>query len=251
MLLVIDAGNTNTIVAVFDRDSVRGKWRLSTDPKRTADEYALSLLRLMEMDSIDPNKITKAVIGSVVPQNVFDLSQFCKRVLDIEPQIIGKNTVVPMKVNIDNPEELGADRLVDAVAAKHRYGKNVIIIDFGTATTFDVIDGSGAYAGGVIAPGINLSIEALHMAAAQLPKVAVRKPDQVMGKNTVEAMQSGIYWGYVGLIEGLIDRLEAEQGAKMTVIATGGLASLFSKATDKIMHLEEDLTIWGLRLLAE
>jgi len=247
MLLAIDSGNTNVLFAVYDGDERRGEWRSSTGGTRTADEYAVWLMQLMAGEGVKPADIDGAIIANVVPAATFDLVSLCRRYFDVEPLQIGDPAVdLGIEVRVPNPEEVGADRLVNAVGAAGRYELPLIIIDFGTATTFDVVGESGAYEGGVIAPGVNLSIEALHMAAAKLPRVDVRRPPHVIGTATVPAMQSGIYWGYVAMIEGLVRRIEAEYGTPMTVVATGGLAPLFNRATEAIDHLDGDLTIRGL-----
>lgn len=248
MLLVIDAGNTNTVFAVFNDSELVGKWRISTDPRRTADEYILHLSYLLALEELSLEAIDGVIISNVVPQSSYALKQFSRKYLNCEPLIVGEgNVAVGIEVVLDRPSEIGADRMVNAVAALNRFGGNVVIIDFGTATTFDVVSEKGQYIGGVIAPGINLSIEALHMAAAKLPQVAVAKPAKVIGTSTVEAMQSGIYWGYIGLIEGIISRIKKEKNVPFKVLATGGLAPLFFEATDAIEHLEMDLTIFGLQ----
>jgi type III pantothenate kinase len=247
MLLVIDSGNTNIVFALFEGSSLRGEWRSSTDPDRTADEFGVWLMQLMEMEGIDRSSVTSCIIASVVPTVDFALRMLCRRYFGREALVVGADGVeLGIGVLVDNPDQVGADRLVNAVAAHQMYKGPLIVIDFGTATTFDVVDADGNYMGGAIAPGINLSLEALHMAAAKLPRVAIGRPKSVIGKATVPAMRSGIYWGYVGLIEGLVKRIEAEFGTPMTVVATGGLAPLFKEATDSIHHLAPDLTLRGL-----
>ncbi|GAB3448544.1 type III pantothenate kinase [Insolitispirillum peregrinum] len=247
MLLVIDSGNTNIVFAIYDGEEVKGEWRSSTRADRTADEYGVWLSQLMTYQGIDPLAVNAAIIASVVPANVFTLKTLCRRYFRVEPLVVGEPSVdLGLNICMDRPEEVGADRLVNAVAAHNKYPGPLIIIDFGTATTFDVVDGEGNYHGGCICPGINLSLEALHMAAAQLPRVAVGRPSQVIGKATVPAMKSGIYWGYIGLIEGLAKRISEEFGQPMTIVATGGLAPLFVEATDVIKYLDQDLTLRGL-----
>jgi type III pantothenate kinase len=247
MLLTIDCGNTNTVFAVYDGDVPRGEWRISTDARRTADEYAVWLVQLMALKDLRREYVDGAVIATVVPGALFPLKTLCRRFFDADPLVVGEPGVkLGIKVLLDNPAEVGADRLVNAVAAHARYPGDLILLDFGTATTFDVVNAKGDYVGGAIAPGINLSIEALHMAAAQLPRIGVKKPATVIGKSTVPAMQSGVFWGYVGLIEGIVSRMTVEIGAKPTVIATGGLAPLFMDATPIINHLDADLTVRGL-----
>lgn len=249
MLLAIDSGNTNIVFAVFRNDGqVAGEWRSSTQANRTADEFGVWLLRVLELEGLKPADITAAIIATVVPANLHALTQLCERYFRAAPLVVGQPDVdLGLAVKTDNPAEVGADRLVNAVAAVERYGAPLICVDFGTATTFDVIDADGAYAGGAIAPGINLSLEALHMAAAKLPRVAVERPAHVIGTSTVEAMQSGIYWGYVAMIEGMVARIRSEYDAPdMPVIATGGLATMFAKATDVIGRTDQDLTLRGL-----
>ncbi len=252
MLLAIDAGNTNIGFAIHDGTDWRGRWRSATRMERTSDEYAAWLLRLMEREGLSPGDIDAAIIGSVVPACMFDLTTLCRDYFGAEALVVGGADVdLGIAVRVERPSEVGADRLVNAVAAHETYGKPVVILDFGTATTFDVIDGEGAYRGGVIAPGINLSLETLHRAAAQLPLVAVARPQAVIGTDTVSAIQSGVYWGYVGLIEGLLSRIKAEfadmpGGGPADVVATGGLAPLFHKASDMLTHLDDDLTMRGL-----
>lgn len=258
MLLAIDAGNTNTVFAVYDGRELCGQWRIATDSRRTADEYGIWLRQIMEYAGIAHAKIKAAIMSCVVPQSVFALRMLARQYFHTELLIVGeKNVKLGIQAKIDRPSEVGADRLVNAVAAWERHKSPLIIIDFGTATTFDVVDNNGDYVGGVIAPGVNLSLEALHRAAAKLPNVAVERPPQVVGKDTVQAMQSGIYYGYVGLIEGIISRIQSEKapelktGSRMKVVATGGLAPLFAKATPIIDALEPDLIIDGLRLIYE
>jgi type III pantothenate kinase len=247
MLLAIDSGNTNIVFALFDGEQVRGEWRSSTDTNRTADELGVWLTQLMAMEGIDRKQVDGCIIASVVPAMMFTLKTLSRRYFGREALVVGEEGVkLGLSILLDQPEEVGADRLVNAVAAHKFYRGPLIVIDFGTATTFDVVDKEGNYCGGAIAPGINLSLEALHAAAAKLPRVAIGRPKSVIGKATVPAMRSGVYWGYVGLIEGLVKRIEAEFGASMTVVATGGLAPLFAEATNVIQHLQSDLTLRGL-----
>ncbi len=246
LLLAIDAGNTNIVFGIYDGDEQRGRWRAETRAGRTADEYAVWLNQLLVHDGIEPRCIGASIIASVVPETVFHLRSLCQTYYGCEPLIVGENAPIGVEITIDNPQEVGADRLVNAVAAHSRYPGALVVIDFGTATTFDVVDSSGAYRGGVIAPGVNLSLEALHMAAAQLPRIAPKRPRAVIGTGTIPAMQSGVYWGYVGLIEGLVARIRQEFAEPMTVIATGGLAPLFHAATTVIEHVDADLTMRGL-----
>ena len=248
MLLAIDCGNTNTVFAVFDGENAKGEWRCVTGTGQTADGYGAWLNPLMAHTGVTPGDIDGAIIACVVPEALSALDELCREGFSCAPLHIGDPGVeLGIEVKVDHPGEVGADRLVNAVAAHGRYSGPLILIDFGTATTFDVIDGDGSYMGGVIAPGINLSVEALHRAAAQLPPITVKRPQRVIGKGTVEAMESGIFWGYVGLIEGLVARIIDETGdAKALVVATGGLAPLFTDATGVITHADPDLTMRGL-----
>ncbi len=251
MLLVIEAGNTNIVFAVHDGDSWRGIWRIRTDAQRTSDEYAVWLLTLLEHRGLKAAEVSRAVIGTVVPAALYHLRRLCRDWFDVEPLVARSNLDWGFEIKVDSPAEVGADRLLNALAAHQRYTGPLIVIDFGTATTFDVVDQDGAYIGGVIAPGINLSLEALHQAAARLPRIGIGRPQAVIGRATVPAMQSGIYWGYVGMIEGLVARIRAEFERPMKVLATGGLAPLFSEGTTIIGQIDPDLTLDGLRLLAE
>ena len=250
MLLAIDAGNTNIVFAVYDGEAIRCEWRAVTKTARTADEYAVLLSPLLALNGLKFSDLQSAIIATVVPAALFDLRQLCRRYLNCEPLVVkDPNVALGIKVRIDRPEAVGADRLVNAVAAHERYKGALIVLDFGTATTFDIVGENGDYEGGVIAPGINLSAEALHKAAAMLPRVALSRTQAVIGKDTVPAMQSGLYWGYIGLIEGLVARIKTEYAKPMTVIATGGLAKVFYKQTPAIDHLDADLTIRGLILI--
>lgn len=259
MLLAIDCGNTNTNFAIFDGDDLKGSWRTSTNAARTADEYAVWLSQLMALGGMRPDVIDAVIIANVVPETSFNLRTLCRRYFELEPmQVVGGALDLGIAIRIDNPREAGADRLVNAVGAHDRYPGALIVVDFGTATTFDVVESDGGYAGGVIAPGINLSLEALYRAAAQLPKIAIQPPERpegsneparVIGRNTRDAMHAGIVWGYVSLIEGLVDRIKADYGQPMTVVATGGLASLFGRSTDAIDIVDDDITLHGLVLI--
>lgn len=251
MLLAIDVGNTNTVFAVYNEaDESVAEWRMGTDGHRTADEYAAILLPLLTHAGLAMKDITAAVASFVVPAAVFPIKRFCLNYFDVEPMMVGAAQVkTGITVRTDQPHEVGADMIVNAVAAWERHRYAMIIIDFGTATTFQVTNDKGEFIGGAIAPGINLSIEALHMAAAALPTVEVADPGKVIGTGTVSAIQSGIFYGYIGLIEGIVMRMKAEYGDEMLVIATGGLAPLFEKATSVINRVERDLTMHGLRLI--
>ena len=251
MLLVVDAGNTNIVFAVHDGNGWRGSWRIATEPQRTSDEYAVWLLTLLSYTGIKPAAIERAVIGTVVPAALYHLRRLCRDWFQTEPLVARSSLDWGFEIRIDNPGEVGADRLLNTLAAHQAYRGPLIVLDFGTATTFDVVDHDGTYLGGVIAPGINLSIEALHQAAARLPRIGIGRPQAVIGRSTVPAMQSGIYWGYVGLVEGLITRIRAECEHPMKVIATGGLAPLLAEGTTIIDRVDPDLTLDGLRLLAQ
>ncbi|MAF47302.1 MAG: type III pantothenate kinase [Rhodospirillales bacterium] len=251
MLLAIDSGNTNVVFAVFNDDGeVAGEWRAATNANRTADEFGVWLCQLMESDGILRGDINSAIIATVVPANLIHLQTLCSKYFECTPLVVGNSDIdLGLDVLTDNPGEVGADRLCNAVAAHASYKGPLLVLDFGTATTFDVVDGDGNYRGGVIYPGINLSLEALHLGAAQLPRVAVDRPSKVIGTSTVSAMQSGIFWGHVAIIEGLAKRIEDDFGAPLTVVATGGLAPLFAEATDAIEYCDHDLTLRGLYLL--
>ena len=246
MLLAIEQGNTNTLFAVYDGDSWIAQWRTATDSSRTADEYAVWLSQLLHMNQLAFSNLSGCIISSVVPQSIFNLRNLTRRYMNVEPLVIGENVDLGIEVRIAKPSEAGADRLVNAVGAHLAYPGDLILIDSGTATTFDIVAADGAFEGGLIAPGINLSLQALHEAAAKLPRIAIQRPDRVIGKGTVEAMQAGVFWGYIGLIEGLVARIKAEWGKPMTVIGTGGVASLFEGATPSIDRFDPDLTIRGL-----
>ncbi len=247
MLLAIDAGNTNIVFAVYDGETRKGLWRAGNDPHRTADEYAVWLMQLMDLEGVDAEAVDAGIVATVVPASLFNLRHLCQRYFGVSPLVIGDPGIdLGMALKVDNPSEVGADRIVNAVAAHSAYPGPLIVIDFGTATTFDVVDTAGNYCGGVIAPGVNLSLEALHQAAAKLPLIAVGRPERVVGSNTVAAMQSGVFWGYVSMIEGVVQRIEQEAGEPMAVVATGGLAPLFAGATDVIDHIDSDLTLRGL-----
>jgi type III pantothenate kinase len=252
MLLAIDVGNTNTKFAVHDGNEWRGQWRASTDPTRTADEYAPWLVQAMAFNALDFKDIKACIISTVVPQALFNLRNLSRRYVHVEPMVIGEDSLdLGIEVRIDNPREAGADRLVNAVGAFVAYGGPLIVIDSGTATTFDLVAADGGLEGVIIAPGINLSLQSLHDAAARLPRVEIREPPNgALGKNTVHAMQSGIFYGYIELIDGLVRRLKREQeprlGAPCKVVATGGVASLFEGASSSIDIFDHEVTSRGL-----
>ncbi len=249
MLLAIDCGNTNTVFSIWDGTQFLTTWRIATDHKRTADEYFVWLQSLMTLRKVDV-AITEVIISSTVPRVVFNLRVLCNRYFDCRPLVVGRpDCKLPVAPRVDQGVTVGPDRLVNTVGAWDRHGGDLIVVDFGTATTLDVVDVDGAYVGGVIAPGVNLSLEALHMAAAALPHVDITRPATVVGTNTVACMQSGVYWGYIGLVEGIVARIRAERGRPMKVIATGGLAPLFDQGTEVFDAVEDDLTMHGLVLI--
>lgn len=245
MLLAIDTGNTNTVFAVFKGDKLIENWRLQTENARSADEYAVFLQQVFALGNLELSDITDVIVGSVVPETEFHIKRLCKKYLKIEPVFVTKDNV-PIGIDSERPEDVGADRLINAVAVCVYHQSPAIVLDFGTATTFDVINADGNYAGGVIAPGVNLSINALHQAASKLPRISVQKPKSVIGKSTRHAMHSGIFWGYVSMIEGVIKRIKDEIGEDVYVIATGGLAPLFAESIDAIQAVDEELTLKGL-----
>jgi type III pantothenate kinase len=254
MLLAIDAGNTNVVFALVEDREIRARWRIATDPRRTADEYAVWLNQLLELEGYSRSDVTKVIIGTVVPRALHNLTVLSSKYFKAEPLVAGQGAAAwPIALDVDEPGSVGADRPLNAIAGHARHDGDLVIVDFGTATTFDVVDYTGAYKGGIIAPGINLSLDALVGAAAKLPRIAIEAPadDSVIGRTTEKQMLVGVYWGYVAMIEGLIARLKAEIGRPVTVLATGGLAILFDKHTDAFDAIEPDLTIQGLALLAE
>ncbi len=247
MLMVIDAGNTNVVFALYDGTKVLHSWRCKTDAARTADEYAAWLYPLFQSVGISFSQVTDSIISSVVPDANFNLRRVCEKNFACRAVMVkDDNAPHGLTIKLNKPEELGADRIVNAVAVKAYYSYPAVVIDFGTATTFDVVDAEGAHCGGVIAPGVNLSMSALHQAAAKLPKIGIAKTDQVIGRDTVTAMQSGVYWGYVSMVEGMVSRISKEMGAKPLIIGTGGLASLIAQGTGIIEKIDEDLTLKGL-----
>ncbi len=250
MLLAIDAGNTNIVFALYEGEKMRAQWRAVTRVSRTADEYAVWLTQLLALEKRSFADLDAAIIATVVPAALFDLRQFCRNYLKTEPLLVGDPALdIGPRPNVDRPETVGADRLCNTVAAHERYRGAVVVVDFGTATNFDIVAADGAFDGSVIAPGANLSIEALHQAAALLPRVAIHRAQKVIGRDTISSMQSGVYWGYVGLIGGLIERIKKEYGKPMTVVATGGLSHLFQPDLPAIDHVDPDLTMRGLMLI--
>jgi len=252
MLLTIDAGNTNLVFALVEVGEIKTRWRIATDPRRTADEYAVWLHQLLELEGYAKSDVTGVIIGTVVPRALHNLKMLASKYFHVEPVVAGQGKAAwPIELDVEQPQSVGADRALNAIAAHAKHPGDLIVVDFGTATTFDVVDSAGAYKGGIIAPGINLSIDALVNAAAMLPRIAIEAPadPSAIGRTTESQMIIGIYWGYVALIEGLVARLKSEIGRPVTVIATGGLATLFDQRTDAFDAIEPDLTIRGLVLL--
>ena len=252
MLLAIDAGNTNVVFALVDGREIKTRWRIATDPRRTGDEYAVWLHQLLELEGYGKDDVSAAIIGTVVPRATHNLQVLVSKYFSVEPVIAGEGRAEwPIALDVDEPQNVGADRALNVMAAHEKFPGDLIVIDFGTATTFDVVDYTGAYKGGIIAPGINLSLDALVNAAAKLPRIAIEVPEDksVIGRTTDSQMLTGIYWGYVAMMEGLVARLKREIGRPVKVIATGGLATLFDKNTDLFDAIEPDLTIQGLSLL--
>src|SRR5690349_14926679 len=253
MLLAVDAGNTNVVFALVDGGEIKARWRIATDPRRTADQYAVWLHQLLELEGFPKGSVKAVIIGTVVPRALHNLEVLASKYFKVEPLIAGQGKAEwPIALDVDEPHNVGADRALNAIAAHDKYDGDLVVIDFGTATTFDVVDGSGAYKGGIIAPGINLSLDALVNAAAKLPRIAIEAPRDnlsVIGRTTQDQMLIGIYWGYVAMIEGLVERMKRELECPVTVVATGGLADLFDEHTQVFDAIEPDLTIQGLSIL--
>ena len=259
MLLAADVGNTNVVFALFERDAqgsytTRARWRIATDPRRTGDEYAVWLLQLLAIEGVAREQVTEIVFASVVPRADHNLTVLSQKYFGITPLIAGQGKAAwKFDIDVDQPSSLGADRALNILAAHKKYGGDLIVIDFGTATKFEAIDFTGAYKGGSIAPGINLSLDALVGKTAKLPRIAIRAPDSksVIGRNTEDQMLIGVFWGYVAMMEGIVARMKAEIGRPAKVVATGGLAILFDEATDIFDHVDTDLTIEGLAIIAQ
>ena len=252
MLLAVDAGNTNVVFALVDAGAIVARWRIATDPRRTADQYAVWLHQLLALGGHDAKSIDAVIVATVVPRALHNLEVLAEKYFG-RPALVAGRAPLEWGIALDvvEPATVGADRVVNAIAAHALHGGDLIIIDFGTATTFDVVDASGAYKGGIIAPGINLSLDALVAATAKLPRIAIEAPvsTSVIGRTTEDQMVIGIYWGYIALIEGLVARIRAEVGRPCKVIATGGLATLFEQHSDVFDALESDLTIQGLAIM--
>jgi type III pantothenate kinase len=253
MLLAIDAGNTNIVFALVEDGVIRARWRIATDPRRTADQYAVWLHQLIELEGLPRDVVEAVIIGTVVPRALHNLQVLAVKYFGVEPLVAGAPPAEwGIELDVAEPRSVGADRVLNAIAAHAIHEGDLILVDFGTATTFDVVDYSGAYKGGIIAPGINLSLDALVTAAARLPRIAIEAPDgnlSVIGRTTEDQMHIGIYWGYVAMMEGLLARMKAEVGRPVTVVATGGLATLFDRHTQVFDAIEPDLTVQGLSLL--
>lgn len=252
MLLAIDAGNTNVVFALVEGTDIRARWRIATDPRRTADEYAVWLNQLLMLEGYKLTDVTAVIVATVVPRALHNLEVLASKYFKVDPLIAGQGKVAwGIDLDVKEPASVGADRVVNAIAAHALYKSDLIVIDFGTATTFDVVDYNGAYKGGIIAPGINLSLDALVAAAAKLPKIAIAAPENgsVIGRTTEDQMLIGVFWGYVAMMEGLIARLRKEIGRNVKVVATGGLAVLFDGHSDVFDAVAPDLTIQGLALM--
>jgi len=252
MLLAIDAGNTNVVMALVDDGAIRARWRIATDPRRTADEYAVWLHQLLALEGFDRGVVRDVIIGTVVPRALHNLEVLASKYFGVDALVAGQGKAAwGIELDVAEPQTVGADRALNAIAAHALHPGDLVVVDFGTATTFDVVDYNGAYKGGIIAPGINLSLDALVAAAARLPRIAIEAPKNgsVIGRTTEDQMHIGIFWGYVAMIEGLLVRTRAEIGRPVKVISTGGLATLFDQRSDAFDMIEPDLTIQGLSLL--
>ncbi|XZA55484.1 type III pantothenate kinase [Bacillus amyloliquefaciens] len=252
MLLVIDVGNTNTVIGVYHDGELEYHWRIETSRHKTEDEFGMLLRSLFEHSGLMFEQIEGIIISSVVPPIMFSLERMCTKYFHIEPQVVGPGMKTGLNIKYDNPKEVGADRIVNAVAAIQQYGgRPLIVVDFGTATTYCYIDENKQYMGGAIAPGITISTEALYSRAAKLPRIEIARPDNIIGKNTVSAMQSGILFGYVGQVEGIVKRMKWQATQEPKVIATGGLASLIANESDCIDIVDPFLTLKGLEIIYE
>ena len=251
MLLVIDVGNSNTVLGVYEGEKLLHRWRVWTDREKTSDEYGILLRNLCDASDFSPRDIKAIIIASVVPPLTKTIIELCDRYFGLTPMVVGPGIKTGISIKMDNPKEVGADRIVNAVAAYAKYKKASIIVDFGTATTFDCVSANGDYIGGIIAPGVDISAEALFRQASKLPRIEVAKPPTVIGKNTVNAMQSGVFYGYVAMVDGIIDRICAELKIQPHIISTGGLAREIAVESSKIHVIDENLTLEGLRIIYE
>ena len=251
MLLVVDVGNTHTVLGVYEGEKLLHHWRVWTDQQKTSDEYGILLRNLYDGSHLSSREIDAIIVSSVVPPLTPTIVDLCMRYFGITPLVVGPGVKTGISIKMDNPKEVGADRIVNAVAAFAKHRKACIVLDFGTATTFDYISPGGDYMGGVIAPGASISAEALFRQASKLPRVEIVKPSTVIGKNTVAAMQSGIFYGYLSLVEGIIDRIRKEVRTDPIVVATGGLAGVIAGESSKIQVIDENLTLEGLRIIYE
>lgn len=251
MLLAVDVGNTNTVLGVFDGETLKDHWRIETSSRKTADEYGILVTQMFAHSGLSPSAVSAVVVSSVVPPMQFVLKWMSRRYFRTDPVFVGLGVKTGMPVLYDNPAEVGADRVVNAVAAYERWKRSLIIVDFGTATTFDSVSAKGEYLGGAICPGISVSMEALFKAASKLPRVEFKRPEKVVGRNTVASMQSGLVFGYVGLVDGICARMSAEMATKPLVVATGGLAALIAGESRAISEVDELLTLTGLRIIHE
>jgi type III pantothenate kinase len=254
MLLAVDCGNTNVVFALFEGGEIRARWRIATDPRRTGDEYAVWLSQLLAIEGLERSAVTAMIVSTVVPRARHNLEVLAEKYFHVTPLFAGEGAAEwGIEIDVEEPNSLGADRAVNAIAAHAKHGGDLIVVDFGTATTFDVVDFHGTYKGGIIAPGINLSLDALVSNTAKLPRIAIESPrsDSVIGRNTEDQMLIGVFWGYVAMIEGLAARMRAEIGRPAKVVATGGLSLLFEEHTKLFDHVDPDLTLEGLAILAD
>lgn len=249
LLLVIDVGNTNSVFGIYEGETLREQWRMDSSRSRTSDEYGVMLLQMLGVAGILPDRIEGIIIASVVPTLMMAMEQMCQRYLHLTPMVVGPGIKTGMQILTDNPKEVGADRIVNAVAAFEAWQQACIVVDFGTATTFDVVSKRGEYLGGAIAPGFHISAEALFSRTSKLPRIEITRPKKVIGKNTVSSMQSGIFYGYAGLVDGMVARIMEELEVHPKVISTGGLARLFEGTCTSIELVDEFLTLRGLKLL--